>query len=282
MEKTAASLSVEQALSVLNWLVEAGADEALTEIPTDWTAYSPPAGPSAAETVPDAPSRPSRIPPPVQNAASTPAAKPSTTAGPTEDFVQTARQAARAATNLDELRLAMDRFDQCPLKSTAHQLVFADGNPAARIMLVGEAPGRDEDRVGKPFVGRSGQLLDKMLGAIGLDRTNVYIGNCVPWRPPGNRKPTDAEKAMCLPFIERQIELVSPALLVFVGATPTQTLLGTTEGITRLRGRWQTYKTVGGDEIAAMPILHPAFLLRAPARKRETWADLLTIKARLN
>ncbi len=296
MEPSGTSLSPEEALAALNWLVEAGADEALTDTPTDWTKHTPQTAPQVAPqaapqqadataTTAAEQQRPSRIPPPEQPsnpAAAATGSRPSSTAGPTEDFVQTARMLAREANTLDELRLAIERFDQCPLKSTAHQLVFEDGNPEASIMLVGEAPGRDEDRVGKPFVGPSGQLLDKMLAAIGLDRTSVYIGNCVPWRPPGNRKPTEAEKAMCQPFIERQIELANPSLLIFIGGTPTQTLLDTKEGITRLRGRWQTYQTKAGAQIDAMPILHPAFLLRTPARKRETWADLLAIKSRIN
>ncbi len=278
---------------MLSWLVEAGADEALQDAPTDWTKHTPAAAPqinAAPQTQPQAQTqaqaqdqaqRPSRIPAVEPPSPAKPAARASSTAGPTEDVVQAARLIAREANTLDELRLAVERFEQCPLKSTAHQLVFEDGNRDAPIMLVGEAPGRDEDREGKPFVGPSGQLLDKMLAAIGLDRTGVYLGNCVPWRPPGNRKPTDAEKAMCQPFIERQIELVAPSLLIFVGGTPSQILLNTDERITRLRGRWQTYTTKAGAQIDAMPILHPAFLLRTPARKRETWIDLLAVKDRI-
>ena len=175
----------------------------------------------------------------------------------------------------------------CSTDSTAarctrprRQLVFADGNPKARVMFVGEAPGRDEDIEGLPFVGRSGKLLDRMLAAIGLDRTQAYIANIVPWRPPGNRTPTPQETAICLPFILRQIELADPDILVCLGGPSTQTLLGIKEGITRTRGRWFTFDT-GTREIRAMPTFHPAFLLRSPLQKRLAWRDFLAIKKAL-
>jgi uracil-DNA glycosylase family 4 len=191
-----------------------------------------------------------------------------------------AREAARNAASLDELRTILDGFTGCALRATATQLVFADGNPQARLMFVGEAPGRDEDIEGLPFVGRSGKLLDLMFAAIGLDRTSVYIANIVPWRPPGNRTPTPQESSICLPFTLRQIELCDPDVLVCLGNPSTQTLLGTKEGITRTRGRWFPFHT-GKREIRAIPTYHPAFLLRSPLQKRLAWRDFLTIKKEL-
>jgi DNA polymerase len=190
--------------------------------------------------------------------------------------VATAREGARTAPTLAALRELMERFDGCALKATATRLVFADGNPKARIMFVGEAPGRDEDLEGLPFVGRSGKLLDRMIGAIGLDRSKAYIANVIPWRPPGNRTPTPQETQICLPFIQRQIELVDPDVLVTLGNPSTQTLLGTREGIMRTRGRWFDYDT-GTRLIRALPTFHPAYLLRSPAYKRLAWQDLLAI-----
>jgi uracil-DNA glycosylase len=197
-----------------------------------------------------------------------------------EAAVMAAREAARSAANLDDLRAILDRFEGCALRATATQLVFADGNPQARLMFVGEAPGRDEDIEGLPFVGRSGKLLDRMLAAIALDRKSVYIANIVPWRPPGNRTPTPQETAICLPFTQRQIELVDPDVLVCLGNPSTQTLLATKEGITKTRGRWFRHQT-GTREIRAMPTFHPAFLLRNPISKRLAWRDFLAIKKAL-
>jgi DNA polymerase len=190
-----------------------------------------------------------------------------------------AREMARNAASLDELRAILDGFDGCALKGTATQLVFADGNPQSRLMLVGEAPGRDEDIEGLPFVGRSGKLLDLMLKAIGLDRTKVYIANIVPWRPPGNRTPTPAETAICLPFIQRQIELADPDVLVTIGQPSSAALLNL-QGIMKNRGRWFAYNT-GAREIRAMPMLHPAYLLRSPIAKRLAWRDMLAIQKAL-
>lgn len=188
-----------------------------------------------------------------------------------------AREAAAAAQTLDELREALAAFDGCPLKATATNLVFADGNPEAPLMILGEAPGADEDASGKPFVGRAGQLLDRMLAAIGLDRTGVYITNVLPWRPPGNRTPTSLEVAACLPFTQRQIELVAPRWLVTVGAAATHTLTGTTDGIMRLRGKWLQVD-IGAQHIPTLPMLHPAYLLRTPAQKRLAWVDLRRLR----
>ena len=192
-----------------------------------------------------------------------------------------ARAQARSAASLDELRRILDGFEGCELKRHAKQLVFADGNPAARIMFVGEAPGRDEDIEGLPFVGRSGKLLDLMLKAIGLDRTGVYIANIIPWRPPGNRTPTPQESQICLPFIQRQIELVDPNVLVCLGGPSSQTLLGFTDGIMKTRGRWLSYDT-GTRPIRAMATLHPAYLLRQPLHKRLAWRDFLAIRKALS
>jgi DNA polymerase len=192
-----------------------------------------------------------------------------------------ARELARSAASLDELRAILDRFEGCGLKATATQLVFADGNPKARVMFVGEAPGRDEDIEGLPFVGRSGKLLDRMLAAIGLDRTTVYIANIVPWRPPGNRTPTPQEAAVCLPFLLRQIELCDPDVLVCLGGPSAQTLLAVKDGILKTRGRWFIFNS-GKREIRAMPTLHPAYLLRSPIAKRLAWRDFLAIKKALS
>jgi len=207
------------------------------------------------------------------------AAPPQAPAAP-DAAIMAAREAARSAASLEELRAILDAFEGCALRATATQLVFADGNPQARLMFVGEAPGRDEDIEGLPFVGRSGKLLDRMLAAIGLDRKSAYIANIVPWRPPGNRTPTPQETAICLPFTRRQIELVDPDIVVCLGNPSTQTLLSTNEGITKTRGRWFRFQT-GTREIRAMPTFHPAFLLRNPISKRLAWRDFLAIKKAL-
>ncbi|QCK88241.1 uracil-DNA glycosylase [Phreatobacter aquaticus] len=197
-----------------------------------------------------------------------------------EAAVSAARELALSAVDLDQLKALLETFDGCALKTTASRTVFEDGARDARIMFVGEAPGREEDMEGKPFVGRSGQLLDRMMAAVGLNRqTNAYIANIIPWRPPGNRTPTPQEIAICEPFIRRQIELKAPDLLVCVGAPSTETLLGI-KGIMRARGRAVDYDT-GGRTIPALPILHPAYLLRSPLAKRQAWRDMLTIKAML-
>jgi len=197
-----------------------------------------------------------------------------------EAAVMAAREAARSAASLEELRAILERFEGCALRATATQLVFADGNPRSRVMFVGEAPGRDEDIEGLPFVGRSGKLLDRMLAAIGLDRSSVYIANIVPWRPPGNRTPTPQESEICLPFTLRQIELADPDVLVCLGNPSSQTLLATKEGITRTRGRWFPFHT-GTRDIRAMPTFHPAFLLRNPLSKRLAWRDFLAVRKAL-
>ena len=194
---------------------------------------------------------------------------------------RSAREAAAAAATLDELKAALEAFEGCSLKGTATRLAFADGDPAGRVMAVGEAPGAEEDRQGRPFSGRSGQLLDRMLAAIGLDRAGVYVANVVPWRPPGNRTPTPQEVAICRPFIARQIELADPDVLLCLGGPAAQSLLGSKEGIMRLRGRWHDFDT-GRRTVRAMPMLHPAYLLRQPAHKKLAWADLRALKKALD
>jgi uracil-DNA glycosylase family 4 len=204
-----------------------------------------------------------------------PAAPPSPDAA-----AMAARTAAKSARSLEELRAILAAFEGCALKSTAKQLVFADGNPAAKVMFVGEAPGREEDLEGLPFVGRSGQLLDRMMAAIGLDRRSAYIANIIPWRPPGNRTPTLQETLICLPFIRRQIELCDPDVLVCLGGPSATTILEVKEGITKVRGRWFDFDT-GRRRIRATASLHPAYLLRSPLQKRFAWRDFLAIRKEL-
>jgi len=191
---------------------------------------------------------------------------------------KSAETSACTAQTLADLRIALQIFEGCSLKYTATNLVFGDGNPKARVMLIGEAPGADEDRQGLPFVGQSGQLLDKMFATIGLTRQNFYITNIIPWRPPGNRQPTPSEAEACLPFVRRHIDLVSPDFLILVGGTATKTLLGGREGIVRLRGTWKDYTSESGKKMKVMSIFHPAYLLRSPGQKREAWLDLIKIK----
>jgi uracil-DNA glycosylase family 4 len=202
---------------------------------------------------------------------------------PTRDGerVQTARSVAMACLSLAELEAALERFDGCPLKQTATRLCFADGSPDARLMLIGEAPGAEEDRRGRPFVGPSGQLLDRMLAAIGLDRSEVWITNVIFWRPPGNREPTTTEVAVCQPFVERQIELLRPRHILFLGGSAARGLLQVSEGVTKLRGRPFVYRPAGQDPIPAGITFHPAYLLRQPLQKRLAWRDLLTLRRTL-
>jgi DNA polymerase len=255
---------------LLTFYAEAGVDALLGEDPVDRFAASETPAP-VSHVVRQV------VPPDAQPAAR---AAPLAPAAP-DEATKDARTAAKNAATLDDLRAMLGKFDGCSLKSTATQLVFADGNPNARLMFVGEAPGRDEDIEGLPFVGRSGKLLDRMLAAIGLDRTSVYIANIVPWRPPGNRTPTPQESQICLPFILRQIELADPDILVCLGGPSAQALLGIKEGITKTRGRWFNFDT-GKREIRAMPTFHPAFLLRSPLQKRFAWRDFLAIKKALD
>jgi DNA polymerase len=197
------------------------------------------------------------------------------------DCVADAQALAAAATNLAELKTAMEGFEGCSLKRTATNTVFADGTPDGRVMFIGEAPGRDEDRRGKPFVGLAGQLLDKMLASVGLNRNaNVYITNVINWRPPENRDPTPEEAAICLPFLRRHIELADPKVIVLLGAVAARHVLGVSDGIMKSRGRWMEYR-VGEIMVPIMPTLHPAYLLRQPAHKKLAWRDLQSLAARM-
>ena len=267
------------ARELLAFYAEAGVDAVIGEQPNDF--LSEPEKPPATERC--RPLRRNRLPrgPPKCRRADRQCATQVTAAPPpTPDAaVMAAREAARTASSLEELRAILDRFEGCSLKGSASRLVFADGTPGSRLMFVGEAPGAEEDKQGLPFVGRSGQLLDRMLKAIGLERQQVYIANIVPWRPPGNRTPTPVETQICLPFIQRQIELCNPEVLVTVGQPSTGALLGV-QGIMKNRGRWFPYNT-GTREIRAMPMLHPAYLLRSPIGKRLAWRDMLAIKKAL-
>jgi len=275
--RTDQQLDSRQALALLKLYIEWGADEAIEPTPQSRL------GATLLRPAQKPPGPAQKPPAPASQLSEQPIAAfrpPARTLGTVDQTaVLSAREAARAAPDLAALMEALARFDGVSLSKTATNLVFADGNPKAKVMLVGEAPGADEDRLGKPFVGVSGQLLDRMMAAIGLDRTTFYITNVCFWRPPGNRKPTDLELAAQKPFVERHIELVAPKVLVLVGAAAAQGLLGTTEGITRLRGRWFQYRPgSGGEAIPALPIFHPAYLLRQPAQKRETWRDLLKLR----
>jgi DNA polymerase len=278
------SVSREQEIrAVLAFYQAAGVDALLVETPVDRLAEVPPSqphqfGPTTTPPAERDPAVAQRVPATGQRSV---ALKAAVTVPPSPDAaVMAARDAAKSAASLDELRAILERFEGCTLRATATQLVFADGNPQARVMFVGEAPGRDEDIAGLPFVGRSGKLLDLMLAAIGLDRTSAYIANIIPWRPPGNRTPTPQESAICLPFIMRQIQLADPDILVCLGGPSTQTLLNVKEGILRTRGRWFSYQS-GSREIRALATLHPAYLLRQPGQKRLAWRDFLAIKKAL-
>jgi DNA polymerase len=255
---------------LLAFYLEAGVDCALTDEPLNRLA-DPDIAPAPAKAEPREAVAPRAFMPPPAVAAS----RADAVLAP-EAAIISAREAARTAPTLEALRALLENFDGCALKHTATRLVFADGNPQSRIMFVGEAPGRDEDIEGLPFVGRSGKLLDRMIAAIGLDRSKAYIANVIPWRPPGNRTPTPQETQICLPFIQRQIELVNPDVLVTLGNPSTQTLLQTRDGIMKTRGKWFDYDT-GTRTIRAIATFHPAYLLRSPSYKRMSWQDLRAI-----
>ncbi|MEZ5851287.1 MAG: uracil-DNA glycosylase [Hyphomicrobiaceae bacterium] len=295
----------EELLALLAWWRTAGVDAVLDEAPSNWTRDSATV-PGAHFAWPDSPaledqaapgpapaSRPAAPPmpaasrghpapgarAPLPTAAPPQPARPFLTAAP-DAATMAAREAARAAPTLDALCKALAAFDGCSLKATAKNLCFYRGAASARLMLIGEAPGRDEDLEGKPFVGRSGQLLDRMLAAIGLSDADVHITNTVYWRPPGNRTPTPLETLVCKPFLERQIALVAPDIIVTLGGPAAKAVLGTEEGILKIRGKWRE-TDIEGRRIRIMPTLHPAYLLRTPIAKRQAWRDLLAIKAAL-
>lgn len=272
-------------LGLLDWYRSMGVDAALNPEPIDWLTRGPEAPGHGFEW----PSRESAVDvgPPVTPTAPIPREpiradvrpRPQTPLAPSEAETD-ARRAARSATSLDALGAALAAFDGCSLKATASNLCFYRGAPTARLMLIGEAPGRDEDIQGKPFVGPAGRLLDKMLAAIGLGEGDVHITNVVYWRPPGNRTPTSQEALACRPFLERQIELVQPEIIVALGGSAAKEVLGVAEGIMRLRGKWRNI-TIGNLKLHAIATLHPAYLLRTPAAKQLAWHDLLQIQTRL-
>lgn len=266
----------EHLAGLLRWYAEMGVDIAVDEAPHNRFAEPSANGSAEVEAM-----GPAAAPPPDAAEGGRRVVREPSPALSAGAIKATALESALAATNLDDLRDRLSHFEGCGLKATATRLVFGDGNPNAEIMIIGEAPGADEDRQGVPFVGRAGQLLDKMLASIGLDRTRVYIANVVPWRPPGNRTPTPLETAACLPFTRRQIELVDPKILVCLGAAAAHTLLGAKEGIMRMRGRWFAYRA-GDKDIRAIAMLHPAYLLRQPAQKKLAWQDLRMLAAEIN
>ncbi len=283
--------------TLLAWWREMGVDGVLDETATDWLAREE-AVPGQAFTLEKV--APVAASAPLQPSAGTPARAPGRFDGapagerpspvgeaprrfptaPPDAAALSARQAARGAATLDALRAVLESFDGCALKATAKSLCFFRGRPDARLMIIGEAPGREEDLAGKPFVGRAGQLLDKMLAAIGLGEDDVHITNVVYWRPPGNRTPTPQEVQVCRPFLERQIELVAPDVVMTLGGPAATALLGIEGGIMRARGRWRELE-VAGRKVPAMPTLHPAYLLRSPIGKRQAWRDLLAVQERL-
>lgn len=268
---------MSEALNQLEWQIAAGADEAIGEAAVDRFAIAPAASQVAGASANDRSKAPKQPP---QNTVAVATASGSAPLSEKAGALL-AEERAAAANTLAELRAAIESFEECGLKRTAMNTVFCDGNPEAGLMLIGEAPGADEDRQGKPFVGASGKLLDRMMAALGLNREqDYYISNILPWRPPGNRKPTPVEQAMCLPFIRRHMEMVTPKLVILLGGVAASAILDTNQGITRLRGKWHELE-IGEQQIPVMPTFHPAYLLRQPRSKREAWRDLLEIKARL-
>jgi DNA polymerase len=280
-------------LAMLRWLADVGVDEAVLEQPVDRYAAPAAAAPAATVSRPAPPVREGRAAEPRGQTAEP--IRPAYEAGTARQIdaglrpagsldrsadLNSARALAGAATTLAELRAALEAFEGCPLKRSAKNLVFADGNPHADLMLIGEAPGRDEDERGLPFVGASGQLLDRILAAIGRDRTSVYIANVLPWRPPDNREPALTEASVCLPFLMRHIALVKPKVVMALGATAAKNLFDTTQGITQLRGQWRELD-VGGHVCPAIATFHPAALLRMPLNKRYVWRDMLAVAERL-
>jgi uracil-DNA glycosylase len=265
--------------NLLAWYRDAGVDEVLLDDRIDRFEASKAIAIARSQASPTSLPTPSSARRTSVGASEVPNPAPSAR-GPLTDVV--ASEIANAATDLTALRESLAGFDGCPLKHTAKNLVFGDGNPDANVMFIGEAPGADEDREGRPFVGVSGQLLDRMMASISLSRESAYITNILPWRPPGNREPTPAEVAACLPFIQRHIQLVGPKVLVLVGGTSAKTLLARKEGIMRLRGRWISYQPEqAATPIPALAIFHPAFLLRSPAQKGNAWRDLLMVRKKL-
>lgn len=263
------------AVALLHWYADMGVDEAVGAAPSDFFAWKP--------------APPARPQPGGTEGAHRGGLRPATpvftaTGGETlsaDEAIEEARRAAAACKNFEALDAAVKAFEGCPLKAGAKNTVFTDGMPGADLLVIGEAPGRDEDRLGKPFVGRAGQLLDRMLAAIGRSRTeNALISNVIYWRPPGNRTPTQIETAICRPFVDRLIEITQPKAVLLAGGAALQAMLGIA-GIMRARGVWREIETGSGLRVPALPSFHPAFLLRQPASKRLAWADLQSLETRL-
>ncbi|MEI9993547.1 MAG: uracil-DNA glycosylase [Rhizomicrobium sp.] len=270
-------------LAALDWLLQAGADEAIVETPVDRfvTRPAPPSPRQEVDTAQQRRAAPAARPAPAEGKRPLAALTPANTPPLATDGFGSALEIAARASSLAELKAALESFEGSQLKKLAKSTVFADGNPASQIMFVGEAPGRDEDAAGLPFVGRAGKLLDRMMAAIGLDRGSAYIINVMPWRPPDNRNPDPGEVAMCIPFLRRHIELAQPKILILLGAVAARHVLGVNEGIMKLRGRWLEYR-VGTAMIPVLPTLHPAYLLRQPAHKKLAWRDLQAVADRLD
>lgn len=275
---TEAAFAPQDAAALLRWYVDHGIDETIGEDAIDRFALPPPA---AVAATPERASATPAAPTPIR-APSAPAVARAPIPLESPQLAEDAREIARRVTTIAELEEAVRAFEGCALKRTAKNTVFADGVAGAPVMIVGEAPGADEDRLGKPFVGVSGQLMDRMFAAIGMSRErDLYITNILFWRPPGNRTPTLSEQATCLAFTRRHIELARPKVVVLAGGTAVKAVLNTAEGITRLRGKWTTLTLDDGSEVPALPTFHPAYLLRTPASKRQSWADLLSLDKRL-
>lgn len=274
------------AVSLMTWYVQAGVDETIGEHAVD--RYAQQESPGAAAKSSTDPAPPPSIPPrrdpapPPSRPPARPATRPAAPSPATERAVGDAIHAVEDAASIDDIRAALEAFEGCALKRTATNLVIERGSAQARIVLVGEAPGAEEDRRGLPFVGPSGQLLDRMLQSVGLDERHVLITNTVFWRPPGNRPPSQAETAACQPFLRRLLELVDPEVVVALGGPASQTLLGRTDGVTKLRGRWFPLQSLGLSRPAQATVtFHPAYLLRSPAQKRLAWRDILAIRSKL-
>jgi len=273
---TEAAFAPQDAAALLRWYVDHGIDETIGEAAIDRFAL-----PAAVAAAPERASATPAAPTPIR-APSAPAVARAPIPLESPQLAEDAREIARRVTTIAELEEAVRAFEGCALKRTAKNTVFADGVAGAPVMIVGEAPGADEDRLGKPFVGVSGQLMDRMFAAIGMSRErDLYITNILFWRPPGNRTPTLSEQATCLAFTRRHIELARPKVVVLAGGTAVKAVLNTAEGITRLRGKWTTLTLDDGSEVPALPTFHPAYLLRTPASKRQSWADLLSLDKRL-
>ena len=271
------SIAREDLESLLRWYVDQGIDEAIGEEAIDrFAAPTLQAAPPPIQQ--QTPARPT----PLRPAPAAPVALRGPVPIESPQLVEDARALAQRCNSVDELEAAVRAFEGCALKRTAKNTVFADGVVGSSVMVVGEAPGADEDRLGKPFVGVSGQLMDRMFDAIGMSRErDLYITNILFWRPPGNRTPTLAEQAICMAFTRRHIELARPKVLVLAGGTAAKSVLDTTEGIMRLRGKWTNLGLDDGSTVPTLPTFHPAYLLRTPASKRQSWSDLLSLDKKL-